>query len=440
MSLVQNIDGCLEAQIGPHGLSDSQLQTCLTGLRPALERAKRDYETGALPHLRVPEAEDDIEPARAALERLSEGAQTIVFFGTGGSSLGGQTLAQSNGWNIPGYEDNGQKARPRTRFFDNLDGATFAKWLENVDLASTRFVVTSKSGNTGETLTQTVATFDAIEAAGLSSKVPELFLGLSEPAMPNRTNHLRSLFESRGIPMLEHHTGIGGRYSCLTNVGLLPAMARGLDPMALRKGAKMVVDNLLAAEDPADVPSMLGAALNIGLYWERNVKTSVMLPYTDRLERFSAWFVQLWAESLGKGGEGLTPVAALGPVDQHSSLQLFLDGPYDKLVTVIRGPAATQGPVLDAALANEAGISEMAGRRMGELVAAQQRATPQALINSGRPARVIDLPGLDEVELGGFLMHFMLETIFAAALLDIDPFDQPAVEQGKILAKQYLSE
>ena len=240
--------------------------------------------------------------------------------------------------------------------------------------------------------------------------------------------------------MLDHHTGIGGRFSCLTNVGLLPAMARGLDPVGLRKGAKMVVDNLLATDDPADVPSMVGAALNIGLYWERNAKISVMMPYTDRLERFSAWFVQLWAESLGKGGEGLTPVAALGPVDQHSSLQLFLDGPYDKLVTVVRGPAASQGPVLNTALANEAGISEMAGRRVGELVAAQQRATPQALINSGRPARVIDLPQLDEVELGGFMMHFMLETIFAAALLEIDPFDQPAVEQGKILARQYLTE
>jgi glucose-6-phosphate isomerase len=165
----------------------------------------------------------------------------------------------------------------------------------------------------------------------------------------------------------------------------------------------------------------------------------VMLAYADRLERFTHWYVQLWAESLGKDGKGTTPVGALGPVDQHSQLQLFIAGPRDKLITVITTGAAGRGPRMAADLAALAGESDFAGKSIGDLAAAEGRATAETLAKHGCPVRTIHVERLDEASLGELLMHFMLETIIAAHLLGVDAFDQPAVEEGKVLAKRYLA-
>jgi glucose-6-phosphate isomerase len=157
------------------------------------------------------------------------------------------------------------------------------------------------------------------------------------------------------------------------------------------------------------------------------------------LSRFAAWYAQLWGESLGKQGEGTTPVAALGPVDQHSQLQLYLDGAPQHFITIIREQCEGTGPRVAPDLAKAAGADYLAGHAAGDLVAAQQRAIPEALIAAGRPVRTIDLERLDERALGALMMHFMLETILAAHLLGVDPFDQPAVESGKILTRRYLA-
>ncbi len=149
--------------------------------------------------------------------------------------------------------------------------------------------------------------------------------------------------------------------------------------------------------------------------------------------------MQLWAESLGKDGRGTTPLGALGPVDQHSQLQLFIAGPRDKLFTVITTGVAGKGPRIDVDLARRAGEADFAGRTIGDLVAAQGRATAQTLAKNGCPVRTMHVETLDETSLGALLMHFMLETIIAAHLLGVDAFDQPAVEEGKVLAKQYLA-
>ena len=364
----------------------------------------------------------------------------MIFFGTGGSSLGGQALAQLGGWHIPGTADAAQRKRPRTRFYDNLDGGTLASALGSFDdLDGVRFVVISKSGGTPETLVQALAALAAVKAAGLEKRTPELFLGVSEPAKPGKANGLRTLFEAHGIPMLEHHPGIGGRFSALTNVGLLAAIARGLDARSVRAGAKAVVDALMAAKTPGDFAPALGAAVAIALAEERGIRAQVMMPYSDRLGRFSAWFAQLWAESLGKDGKGTAPIACLGPVDQHSQLQLFMDGPHEHLITLVRVPTAGTGPRIDAALAKAAGLDYLAGRTAGDLVAAQAEALPQALAKAGRPVRTFDLATLDERALGALMMHMMLETILAADLLGVDPFDQPAVELAKVITRERVA-
>jgi glucose-6-phosphate isomerase len=436
---VQAIDGCLEGRIGEHGLSRGELARMTGRLAPVHRGLIEAHGAGTLALLGIVKDRADIDAAEAALARLGHGARTLVFFGTGGSALGGQTLAQVAGWNIPGNQDAAQRRRPRTRFYDNLDPLTLGAALESLDLAATRFVVTSKSGGTVETLAQVIATLSAVKAAGLEARIPELFLGLTEPARPGRENGLRSLFQSFGIPLLDHHTAIGGRFSVLTNVGLLPALARGLDVRAIRDGAASVVEQMVSAERAEDVPAALGAAVAVGLSELRGVGTHVMMPYADRLGRFGQWFVQLWAESLGKSGKGTTPIACLGPLDQHSQLQLFQDGPRDHLITIVRTPTAGGGPVLDATLAARAGIAFAGGKSIGDLVAAQSAAVPEALAGAGRPVRLIDLPGLDERTVGALLMHCMLETIFAAGLLGIDPYDQPAVELAKTLTRARLA-
>jgi glucose-6-phosphate isomerase len=163
------------------------------------------------------------------------------------------------------------------------------------------------------------------------------------------------------------------------------------------------------------------------------------MPYSDQLGQFGAWYAQLWAESLGKQVHGSTPIAALGPVDQHSQLQLYLDGPHDHMITLLRLDNKGVGPRLSNKLAKLAHADVLGGHTVGDLVDAEQRAIGEALIKSQRPSRTINIPSLDEKALGALIMHFMMETIFAADLYGIDAFDQPAVELGKVLTREYLS-
>jgi glucose-6-phosphate isomerase len=241
------------------------------------------------------------------------------------------------------------------------------------------------------------------------------------------------------VAFLDHDTGVGGRFSALTNVGLLPAAILGLDIVALREGAAAALAPVLAGEPARAVPSALGAALSMALAEEKGKTISAVMAYADRLEKFVKWYVQLWAESLGKDGKGTTPIGALGPVDQHSQLQLFIAGPRDKLFTVITTGVAGKGPAIDPELAARAGEPGFGGKTIGDLVASQGRATAETLAKNGCPVRTVHLETIDERSLGELLMHFMLETIVAAHLLGVDAFDQPAVEEGKVLAKRYLA-
>jgi glucose-6-phosphate isomerase len=436
MPLQQSIDLALAVNIGEAGLPQTAFDAALVGVRAAAGRLAQDDTSGRLPLLHLPRETGDLDAVRAAAARLKDGASDVVFLGTGGSSLGGQMLAQLADYAVPGV---GRFAEsPRVHFLDNLDPQTFGRLLEVLPLETSRFVAISKSGGTGETLMQAVAVLSALDRAGLRGRAKDLFLGLSEPRKAGGKNGLRDLLEPEGVAFLDHHTGVGGRYSVLTNVGLLPAAVLGLDVAAIRAGAAEAyapfrsgdIDQALAA---------VGAALNLAFAMEGKAITVVMA-YADRLERFTRWWVQLWAESLGKDGKGSQPVAAIGPVDQHSQQQLYLAGPKDKLFTILTVGAAGQGPVVDAELARRAGEPGFAGRRIGDLVAAQGRASADTLARNGRPTRRMHVERLDERAVGELAMHFMLETILTGYALGIDPFDQPAVEEGKVLAKKYLAE
>jgi glucose-6-phosphate isomerase len=435
MPFQQNIDSARAERIGKHGVTQAALGEALKRCEAALASLRKAHAEESLPLLRLPARTDDLGAIERAAARLRAGTTDVVVLGTGGSSLGGQTIAQLADVGVRGVD--AFRPAPRMHFMDNLDPATYGALLGKLPLATTRFIAISKSGGTGETLMQTAAALSAVKQAGLAARVGELFFGISESVKGGKTNGLRDLLGS-SVEVLEHDPGIGGRYSGLSNVGLLPAAILGLNIKALRAGAAMALGAVLAEDPPAKVPPALGAALNIAAAaGGKNI--AVLVAYADRLERFSRWYVQLWAESLGKDGKGTTPLGALGPVDQHSQLQLFIAGPRDKLFTVVTIATEGQGPRIDAELAKRAGEPEFGGRTIGDLVAAQGRATAETLAKNGCPVRTMRLARLDETSLGALMMHFMLETMIAAHLAGVDAFDQPAVEEGKVLAKRYLT-
>jgi glucose-6-phosphate isomerase len=430
----QNIDLALKSR-NSGGITDEGFAHMLARTEPALADLRSKHANGSLPLLRLTEKIDELVSLRNAAAKLKK-ASDVVFLGTGGSSLGGQALAQLADYAVPGLGT--LRSKPRVHFLDNLDPITFGKILQKLSLKTTCFVAISKSGGTAETLMQSIAAISALKKAGLEKKISHHLIGLSEPKRTGQRNGLRELLESHGCFLLDHDPGIGGRFSVLSNVGLLPALVLGLDGRGILAGAQDTLAILLAKKPARIVPFAIGAALSATAAAEGKT-IRVLMAYADRLERFTRWWAQLWAESLGKQGKGATPIAALGPVDQHSQLQLWLDGRRDKMFTVLTTGVAGSGPIIDQKLAKMAGEPDFGGRRIGDLVAAQGRAMADTLARNGCPVRTIHVEKLEEHSLGALLMHFMLETIVAAHLLRVDPFDQPAVEEGKILAKKYLA-
>jgi glucose-6-phosphate isomerase len=431
MLYTHDISGCRSAAIGARGLTDTALEPVVARTAAGLDRLRAAQADGTLPLLRLPGRRDDL----AALERLADGwrgrLDTVVILGTGGSSLGGQAL-----YALADYGFGPAAGTPRLVFMDNIDPDGFAALGAAIDPAKTGVIVISKSGGTAETLTQAMTLLPALAVTLGDAAMARHALAITEPG----DNPLRRLAARWDLPVLDHDPGVGGRYAVLSLVGMLPALIAGIDATAVREGAETVLDNALGAATPADVPPAVGAALGLALLRDNGIGTTVVLPYLDRLRRFAAWHGQLWAESLGKQGAGTTPVDALGAVDQHSQLQLWLDGPPDKMFTVLTGPQRGTGARVEPELADSLGADYLGGRTMGDLMAAEQQATIDTLIANGRPTRVMALDRLDAATLGALMMHFMLETMLAAHLFEVDAFDQPAVEQGKVLARQYLRE
>lgn len=431
----QHIASCFEDRVGAGGLDDAAFEAVLARCAPALKRLRAAARQRSMPHFALPFLDDDLDEARKLAGNLRDNASDVVFCGTGGSSLSGQALAQIAGrYGLSPLPEEG----PRLHFTDNLDPESVAAITNLIGRADPSFVIISKSGTTAETLAQTLAVLEGFEASGRMGDVAQKVTIVTQPG-GGEASGLKALALKHGMRVLDHPGDLGGRYSAFSNTGMIPALVAGLDSAAVRGGGAGVLRALIEAETPADCPPAIGAALNIALAEGRGRSINVLMAYGGRLERFTHWFVQLWAESLGKEGKGTTPLAALGPVDQHSQLQLFLDGPKDKFFTLIAAPQAARGPALPANLAREAGADYLAGKRIGDLVEAMQHATADTLADAGHPVRVLEIDSIDGRAAGALMMHFMLETMFAAALLGVDPFDQPAVEAGKALARRNLA-
>ncbi len=425
----QRLESCLADAIGGAGITASAYQSVLGETAGGLQRLRARHGDSSLPLLRLPAARDDLERLEPVARRHRESFANVVVLGTGGSSLGGQTLCA-----LADCGFGPRKGSPKLWFMDNIDPHTFAAMFASLDLARTGFIVISKSGATAETLTQFLICLAQMARAVGEDGTGRHFTLITEAG----DNVLRRLGEERGFEILDHDPDVGGRFSVLSLVGLLPAMIAGIDAAAIRAGAAEVLAPVLGGAEPGACAPALGAAVSVALNRDKGISTTVLMPYVDRLAFFAMWYRQLWAESLGKDGKGTTPIRAIGTVDQHSQLQLYLAGPRDKMFSIIEQKVAGAGHRVAPGLAGDPALAYLKGRSMGDLLDAEQRATAETLIRNRRPTRVFEIETLDERVMGALLMHFMLETILAADLLGVNAFDQPAVEEGKALAREYL--
>ncbi len=419
----QNIDDTI--------LPKASLDRELVRATPALDKIRKWKDEGTLPLLKLPARRDDLAALKPHAERFAK-FEHVVVMGSGGSSMSGKTLAT--------LKDQGYgpvKGRPKLHFMDNVDPATFAEMTSRLPLDRTGFMPISKSGGTPETLMATFTAISAIEARVGKAAVATNMIAITEPS----DNPLRRLMTRYGATILDHDPKIGGRYTVFSLVGALPGMIAGVDCAALREGAASVLDPVLAAKDTKGLAPAIGAALSVGLSKEKGINITVLMPYVDRLETFAFWYRQIWAESLGKNGTGTTPIRAMGTIDQHSQVQLYLGGPIDKLFTLVIQETNGQGTTLTPTMLDgDKALDYLANQTMGDLIKAEADAVAATLAKNGRPVRIIRIPTVDERVMGALMMHYMLETMFAAELWGVDAFDQPEVEASKVLTRQYLSQ
>lgn len=418
-----------------HGLSDPEIDEWV----PRVEGALQDLEEEPPGFLELPEREDLLGRVREAEAHL-EGVREVVLLGIGGSALGPRAIFDAiwGPWGLTRVGKPGGPARA-LHVADNIDPEGFAQLLDGLDLAHTLFNVVSKSGSTVETMAQLTIAWRLVRERLGPAEVARRFLFTTDP----EHGRLREIAARFSVPTLEIPPDIGGRYSVLTAVGLFPALATGVDPADLLAGAREM--NRRCRGTPVHRnPAALLAIVHTLLDRLRGKSIAVMMPYSDRLRTFAEWFAQLWAESLGKSetpsGEpkspsGQTPVRALGTTDQHSQIQLYVQGPNDKLITLL----AVEQREADLALGSEdlfeaaPGLSYLAGHRLGEVFEIEQVATEMALARAGRPTLVWRIPSVGAHVLGQLFQVYEIACALAGALLHVNPFDQPGVEEGKNL-------
>ncbi|MBC7174000.1 MAG: glucose-6-phosphate isomerase, partial [Polyangiaceae bacterium] len=409
------------------GPSDADLDALEARFADALEGVLAAVDAGKLGFWGLP---DDMGAATSAVEfakSLPTAITDVLVLGIGGSSLGGRALYQA----LIGPPElcRASTGRRRLHFPDNSDPWLLARLLRELRPESTLALVISKSGGTIETAAQML-----IVDAWLGKHAQSQLVAVTDP----ESGTLRELVRTRGLRSFPIPSNVGGRFSVLTAVGLLPAALAGIDAPGLLEGAKSMAD---ACRRPSlrENPAGLIAMLHVVHHERFGRNIHVLMPYADALRPLAAWYVQLWAESLGKrfdrsGNQvekGPTPLPAVGATDQHAQVQLFMEGPRDKLVTFI----AVENVEDDLAIpSTEGSNSYLGGHRLSALLDAERRGTTLALAQDGRPSLTISLPRLDARSIGALLFLYEAATAIAGELYDIDAFDQPGVEEGKRLA------
>ena len=396
------------------------------------------HADGVLGFLDLPDDKALHAQTTSFVRRLRErdGARTltdVVVLGIGGSALGPialRTALRPPQWNL--LSDEARGGEPRLHVLDNVDPANIMSLLDRLDLHRALFVVISKSGGTAETMAQYLVVRGRLDAALGRKGARQQLVFVTDPTK----GALRTLANAEGIPALDIPPNVGGRFSVLTPVGILPAALIGIDTGALLAGAGRMRDRCRTATLSGNIAGAF-AALQYLADTKHHRPIQVLMPYSDALRDMADWFVQLWAESLGKhrepddAGVGPTPLGALGATDQHSKVQLFMEGPPDKTVTFIgveHGIAAVEIPALHSDVPE---LAYLGGHQLGELLDIERRATAGALARRGRPNMTLTLERVDAGHVGELMMLLEVATAYAGQLYGVNAYDQPGVELGK---------
>lgn len=370
--------------------------------------------------------DEDIKPIIDVSILLRE-FKHLVVIGVGGSSLGAEALVSLHG-----------DYRRGVTFLNNLDPFDCRRLLEERNPKETGYVVVSKSGTTPEVLAQFSVVFQHTKN-NLGKDWKDHWVAITNP----NCGVLREFINKESIRSLVFPADLSGRYSVLSTSGLLPALWSGVDINRLRIGAKSTLDSWIDGDQRAKNLMKMSS-----LYYLHHIKfnrtISVMMPYGSRFRKFAQWYSQLWAESLGKtlGNQqfaGSTPLVAIGTTDQHSLLQLFVDGGDDKIYTMITLGDYGEHQIIPPLLSVK-GSDYLAGHSLEDLTQVEATSTIKTLRKLGRPVFHIEIPNIDEQYTGELLMSYQLITISVASLYNVNPFDQPGVEANKRLTMKMLSE
>jgi glucose-6-phosphate isomerase len=417
-----------------HGITDTQLKDLAQKTSPLISQLNKERKAGQTPYRDLPFKTEIARQVKKMVAEVKDNCENLVVFGIGGSALGNIALQTALNPYMHNLDDT-QRPGPRLFVFDNIDPlqiSSFLDWLGD-KLDKTIFNVISKSGRTAETISQFMIIrqllTDKLGTKGLQNQL----IATTDP----RRGILRRIATEGNLRCLEAPPGVGGRFSVLSAVGLFSAAMCRIDIDSLLKGARDM-DTKVRCEDFYKNPAAINAAINYHFY-NHGKKISVMMPYSFALKDLADWYRQLWAESLGKaedmaGNEvhiGPTPVKALGTTDQHSQVQLYREGPNDKLFTFLQVNNFDKGLKIGPAPDSAYELGFLAGKSLGTLLNNEKRATEYALLQDKRPCLTIMFDEVNAYTVGQFIYLYEVTTSFAGALFGINTYNQPAVELGK---------
>jgi len=434
--LVLDCNNMFAARTAGRGIAPERLGELADRFRALHADVQQRRHPGPLGFYQLPFESQVVREIRTFADAAAPTFDNVLVLGIGGSALG--TLALRQALRPPFWNELDDEQRdyfPRLFVLDNVDPATIGPLLDRLDIRRTLGNVISKSGATAETMAQFMILRARLLAAVGEDQLSAHLIFTTDP----EKGVLRQLAAREGISTLPVPPNVGGRFSVLSAVGLLPAALMGIDIEQLLAGAAAMIHRC-ETDDLLHNPAGLFAALQYLAHREQGAGIHVMMPYSDRLYGFADWFRQLWAESLGKrygtgGGElftGPTPVKALGATDQHSQVQLYIEGPFDKTITFLAG-GHDHDVAIPAAYPDSPELGYLGGRTLGELLDAERNATAAALAASGRMNMTIQLERIDAHAIGELIMLLQIATVYAGGLYGVDPLDQPGVELGKRL-------
>ena len=420
-----------------NGISEDEWAKASDRFKQARDAVLRMRASGEVGFIDLPSDAALLRQATEFAERAKGKYDDVVLLGIGGSALGPIALRSAlckGSWNELRKEERG--GYPRLHVLENVDPVTIGALLGRLEYAKTLFIVTSKSGGTAETMSQFLIAHDRVMQAKLP--VAEHFVFVTDP----KQGALRPLASELGVPALDIPPSVGGRYSVLTPVGTLPAALLGIDVQTLLAGAGEMAKQCEGDALEKNPAGVVGTALYLSDTAHGRV-INVLMPYSDPLREFAAWFVQLWAESLGKHrpdgtSVGSTPLPALGATDQHSQVQLFMEGPPNKVVTFVAVGSHGADVQIPKGFGNVTELAYLGGHSLAELINIEQRATAGALAKRGRANMTIHIDRVDAWHVGGLMMLLEIATAYAGQLYGVDAFNQPGVELGKQFAYAQL--